>query len=348
MVTENASAADQVSGEDPDTDDPDPDDPDTAQKPSDVLTLIPGDSLDQPPKPKPDLVETLEDKSPWAKAVWNALLRFKTAQSTLIAAGTAYYAFIAMFSLLALVYGIAALFNADEIAKWMTDALEDTLPGLVGDDGINPDTLARVGRASSLIGLVLLALAGSAVMNALSGALHTIFGAPSDGRNFVLQKARLLGWLAVLGPLMLISYALTTTMNAFGEDILSDLNIESGVTKALLTIAVAVVGFALDALLLFLVLGHLGGIRPNRRSILPGALLGALVFAVFKELMALILEFSIDKPQYGSFAVPIGILFVFWLQFTAVYACASLTAGIAETPELHTGTSNGSGGRAPE
>ncbi len=305
------------------------------EAPSEVLTLIPGRSLDDPPKPKPDAVQKLEGRSPWAKAIWKALLRFRTSRSTLIAAGSAYYAFIAMFSLLALVYGVAALFNADAIASWMTDALEESLPGLVGEEGINPDTLARVGQATSLIGLVLLAVAGSAVMNALSGALHTIYGAPPDGRNVVAARVRLFGWLAVIGPLMLFSYALTTTANAFGAEILAEFNIDSGLTRALLVIAVALIGFVLDALLLYLVLGHLGGVRPNTKSILPGALVGALVFAVFKELMSVILEFSMDKPQYGSFAIPIGILFVFWLQFTTVYACAALTAGVADTRELH-------------
>ena len=46
--------------------------------------------------------------------------------------------------------------------------------------------------------------------------------------------------------------------------------------------------------------------------------------------MALLVAFTVDKPQYGAFAAPIGVLFVLYLQSTALYGAAALTAGIAE------------------
>jgi uncharacterized BrkB/YihY/UPF0761 family membrane protein len=46
--------------------------------------------------------------------------------------------------------------------------------------------------------------------------------------------------------------------------------------------------------------------------------------------MTLLVAFTVDKPQYGAFAAPIGVLFVLYLQSTALYAAAALTAGVAE------------------
>ena len=61
-----------------------------------------------------------------------------------------------------------------------------------------------------------------------------------------------------------------------------------------------------------------------------GALVGALVIEVLKQVMALLVGFVIDKPQYGAVAAPIGIMFVLYLQAMALYGVASLTAGLAE------------------
>ena len=116
-----------------------------AASPADVLTPIPGTRIDKEPKPKPDKVAELEREQRWGAVLWETWMRFKTARAPLMAAGTSYYGFIAMFSLLAFAYGIAALLDADAIADWLTRSLEEALPGLVGEQGIAPETLASIG-----------------------------------------------------------------------------------------------------------------------------------------------------------------------------------------------------------
>lgn len=320
---------------------PDPDRPDqstdtTAQAPAEVLTPIPGRSLDKPPKDKPDVVARFERRSPWVTAGWNALDRFRAAKSPLIAGGTAYYAFLAMFSLLAFAYGVVAILGADELSRWLTDALEEGLPGLVGDEGIDPDTLARIGRSASLVGLAAMLWSGSAVMTATSDALHQLYGAPPDGRNLVARRGYLMGWLAIIGPLIVVSYTLSTAVSGFGTRLLDDWGIENGATRSLVLLGGVVLTFVLDVGIMALLLGRLGGIAPARRPLLVGSVLGAVVIGLLKALMATIISWSVDKPEYGSFALPIAILVVLWLQSMALYAAASLTAGTAETTELRT------------
>ena len=111
------------------------------RSPEAVLGRIPGSVLDPEPKTKPTAVHRLEDRFAWIGVAWSSLERFKASRSPLLAAGTAYYGFIAMFSLLALVYGVAALLSADAVAEWLTETLQNALPGLVGEQGIDPDTL---------------------------------------------------------------------------------------------------------------------------------------------------------------------------------------------------------------
>jgi membrane protein len=301
--------------------------------PAPVLTPIPGTPIDVPPRPVPKAVRKLERTSPWVTVAWKAYGRFRASRSPLIAGGTAYYAFLAMFSLLALVYGVAALVSADRIAEWLTDALEEALPGLVGAEGIDPDTLTRVGRTSSVVGLVLLVWSGSAVMVATSDALHQIYGAAPDGRNVLRRRLHLFGWLAVVGPLIALSYTLSTAVGGFGQAFLADRGVASAVTRVLVLVAATAVTFALDVGIMVLLLGRLGGIRPPRRPLLVGAVVGAVVIGVLKALMAVIISWSVDKPQYGSFTIPISVLVVLWLQAMGLYAAACLTAGTADTLE---------------
>ncbi len=303
--------------------------------PLSVLTPVPGESLDPAPKKKPASVAKLENKTPWATAGWQALQRFKAAKAPLIAGGTAYYAFLAMFSLLALAYGLATIVSADSIATSLTDALEEALPGLVGDGGIDPEALKRVGRATSIVGLLLLGYSGSAVMVAASDSLHHIYGAAADGRNVIRRRVYLIGWLAVIGPLIALSYAMTTVVSGFGGSLLDDLGVDSGIARALLVVAATLVTFALDVGIMFLLLGRLGGIKPSRRSVLVGALVGAVIVGVFKAVMARIISWSVDKPEYGSFAVPISILVVLWFQSLGLYVAAAITAGVATTRAVY-------------
>ena len=86
----------------------------------------------------------------------------------------------------------------------------------------------------------------------------------------------------------------------------------------------------LNFLVMHLMLGRLGGIRPARGPLFVGAAVGAVVIELLKQLMALLVGFVIDKPQYGALSAPIGIMFVLYLQSSALYLVASLTAALAE------------------
>lgn len=315
---------------------PDPHDPEGAASaegvaPADVLTQIPGRRIDKDPKSKPSRVTELEQDKLWVRVGWETWMRFKTAKAPLMAAGTSYYGFIAMFSLLAFAYGITALLDAGAIAEWLTDSLEDALPGLIGDDGIDPETLERIGRTTSVVGLLLLLVSGGAVMSAASDSLHQIYGLPADGRNPATRRAFLLGWLAILGPLVVLSYSLSTALAGFGRDILDSIGVGSPLGRGAVVALASLLTFALDVGISALLLSRLGGVVPVRRAVLPGAILCALVITAMKLLIGVLVAWSVGRPQYGSFAIPVTVLVVLWIQSMGLYAGACLTAGIADS-----------------
>jgi membrane protein len=295
---------------------------------------IAGEPLDPPPKKTPRKIHELDQK---ANAVgtatgvgYRAYLRFSHAKATLLAAGTTYYMFLAMFSVIAFGYGITAWLGADQISEYLTEAIGEAFPGLLGEEGIDPATLRAVGQTTGIIGLIGLLYGGGGAVNAAKQSIHLVYGAPKDSRNFVVARLIGLMWLLVLAPLILLSFVASSFTADLAGRVFEVVGVDWSGPGFVLTVASLVLALGMNALVVYLALGNLGGIRPPRRARLIGAAAGAVVFELLKTLMTLLVGFTIDKPEYGALAAPIGILFVLFLLSVALYGCAALTAGIAD------------------
>lgn len=299
-----------------------------------ALPPIPGRVLDPPPRVTPEAVRRLEEADNAAGVAagvgFRALTRFTVARSTLLAAGTTYYVFLALFSLVALGYGVTALLGADQISDYLTRALGEAFPGLIGDDGIDPDLLRSIGQTAGLIGLVAMLYSGGGAMTAASGSIHLIYGAPRDPRNFVVRRIRLLGWLVAIGPLILASLVAGIATQNFSSKVLDLFGWEGTSELVFVQLLATVLTLGLNFLVVYLALGRLGGIRPPSRSLVIGSLAGAVVLQLLRVVMGLVLKVSADKPQYGALTLPISILLVLYLNTLTLLAASALTAGIAE------------------
>ena len=295
---------------------------------------IPGDPIDPPPKQTPAKIKELDAKSGSLSAGvgvgFRAYNRFSQSKAPLLAAGTTYYLFLAMFSILAFGYGLAAILGTDEMAAYMTEAIGNAFPGLLGDKGINPSQLRAIGQATSLVGLIGLVYGGGGAVGAAMQSIHLIYGAPADPRNFLLAKVRQLLWLAAIGPLILLSFAASAFTADASDKVLSTIGINNAGTGIVLRVVTLLLTLLVNFAIVYLLLSHFGGIRPPRHALVVGSATGAVVFEVLKLLMAGLIRFTVDKPQYGALAAPIGILFVLFLQCLTLYLMASLTAGVAD------------------
>jgi uncharacterized BrkB/YihY/UPF0761 family membrane protein len=261
---------------------------------------------------------------------YRILNRYTRADVGLLAVGTAYYLFLALFALLAFAYGLVATIGADAIAATLTDALEEALPGLVGSEGIDPDTLRRTGQTASVVGLAVLLVSGSGAIVAASTSVHRIYGAPPDPRLFLLARARLVGWLLVVGPLVLLSFAATSLSSALLDPVLAAVGLDPIASRGLVLSGSVALGFVIDVLVLWLLLGVLGGIRPDRRPRLLGAATGAVLVGVIKLALTAIVGWAVARPQYGAFAAPIAALLVLSLLANALYVAAAVVAGVTD------------------
>lgn len=297
------------------------------------LPPIPGEVIDPPRRDPPRVIESAESRAD-ALGVgvgvgYRAYTRFSDARATLLAAGTTYYLFLAMFSIIAFAYGLAAALGAERLASYVTEAVTSAFPDALGE-AIDPEDLRDVGQTTSVIGAVGLLYGGAGVVLATSRSLHTIFGAPTDPRRFVAARVRALGWLLLLLPLVLLSYVASTFTANLSDRVLDLLGLDWQHPGPLFAVAAVALTLATNFLVCYLVLGNLGGIRPPRGARLVGAVAGAVALEALKTVMALLVGFTLDKPQYGAVAAPIGVLFVLFLQCATFYAVACLTAAVAE------------------
>lgn len=308
-----------------------------------MATAVPppivGDPIDPPAKPVSPVAERLDH---WAVGGigYRAARRYFYANVGLLAAGTAYYLFLAMLSLLTFTYGVIAIVGADQLATRLTDLLGDAMPTLVGSGGIDPDQLRSTGQAAGAIGLVVLLWSSLGAVTAAAKSMHLIYGAAPDPRNLLAGKARHLLVLIAVAPLVLVSFSSAALASTLIGPLLDAAGLRSGWTRGVLACGGLVLGYVVDVLVLWILLGNLGGIRPRRKPRLVAALAGAACAMVVKQVLTLIVAWSLSKPQYGAFAAPLAVLFVLSLMSTVLYAAAALAGAISNPDGPGGGTSS--------
>lgn len=294
------------------------------------MAAIPGEAIDPPPKDLDKTKRKLDERHHAAGVGFRVFFRFTHGRVPLLAAGTTYYLFLGLISLLIFAYGLIAVLGADQLSDWLTESVQNAFPGLIGDQGISPADLRSFGSTTSAVGLLFSLYSGSATIGAASQAIHIIYGAPKDPRNIVWKKVRLIGWLLLIAPLIMLSFAPAVLVRTFLDPLLERTGIEeTSVLVTLIWMVTLAVSLLLNVLSIYLLLSHVGGIRPSRHARMVGALIGGIAVEVIKELSASIVEWSLDKPQYGTFAVPITIMLVLYLLSLTLYGSACITAASA-------------------
>ncbi len=288
-----------------------------------------GTPVDPPPKDVPAFAEKL-DRTAVGGIAYRALRRYSFGNVGLLANGTAYYLFLSLFALLAFAYGVIAVLGADELSRTMTEALNNAFPGVVGAEGIDPEKLESAGRTAGILGLLVLLYSTLGAVNGASSSMHLIFGAPPDPRSFPKAKARHLLILVCVAPLILVSFVATGVATSLANPILDSLGWDGSVARTVLGLGGLLLGFAVDVLILWILLGNLGGIRPHRRPRLIASVFGAVAVGLVKQLLGVIMAWALDKPQYGAFAAPIAVLFILQLLSLVLYSSACLAAGISD------------------
>ena len=156
------------------------------------LRTIPGESVDPPLRDHERILGRVEQHSTTAGLLARTIHRFLQTRAPLLAAGTSYFLFLSLISLLTFSYGMVALFGADFIADWINQALENAFPGLTGENGLSDEQIRDFGSTTSILSLIVLLFASTGAVHATKQSVHLIYGAHKDPRPFIVARLRML------------------------------------------------------------------------------------------------------------------------------------------------------------
>ncbi|WP_448071374.1 YihY/virulence factor BrkB family protein [Georgenia yuyongxinii] len=249
------------------------------------------------------------------------LARYAVARGGLLAGGIAYSALFSIFAALAISFTLftAALGRNEELRRTVVGALNDALPGIV-DDGsgglLKPDQLivdTAVSPAGIVAAVVLLWTALS-VMAAIKSSIRAMFGIVAPPENAVAAKARdLAGFLALtLG--VLVTAVLSLVAGTLGTAVLDALGVRGAVAGLLLRALGLAAALVVDWAVFLMLFRVTAGVRPLRRDLLLGTLLGAVAAGVLRLLGTTVVG-SVDDPLLASFAAIVTLLL--WVNLLA-------------------------------
>jgi len=254
-------------------------------------------------------------------------------RGTILSAGMSYQAIFAIFAALWVGFSIAGLLLTAN--QGLLDALyliiNQSVPGLIGADGIiDPKLLATAG-VFTWIGAVALAGLLFTALNWLSAttlAVRTVFGMPRQTMFFLLVKLRELGLGLGFGLALILSAVVSLASTALLGALFALLGIPQdsvfyAASARLLGIAVVLLIDTFTLAGLFRVLSR---VRIPPRRLFAGALIGGISLGVLKVLGGALLGGASRNPLLATFAVFIGLLIWFNLVSTVTLLAASWIA----------------------
>jgi len=314
------------------------------------MTAAPDDDREAGPQPQPEQQEPrLADPTPadlsardWLAVVVRAGKESLADHVTNLAAALAYYAFLAIPSLLLVVVGVFSLVG-DEHA---VNSIVQRLQGVVPQEALKliEDSLTRVTETTSGSGIALAVVGSVLAVWTLTGAMQTLMWALNaaydreETRGFV--KRRLIALLMVV--LMLLAFALAFGLLVLGPALSgwigSAVGLESIIDWLWWTAQWPIL--ILGLLVAFATILYLGPNvdHPRWRFLSFGTVISVVVWLLASGAFALyVSQFGSYNKAWGSLAAVIIMLTWLWLSGLALLFGAEVNAEAERSRELRRG-----------
>jgi membrane protein len=251
-----------------------------------------------------------------------AFLRYSERRGPLLADSITYRTLFSVFAGVLLGFSIAALWLAGNPQAWqaLLDAVDNVIPGVVGEDGlVKPSALREpiafsFAGAFSLIGLILAAIGA---IGSLRTALRSLADKVHDDTLPIFVILRNLVLAVVIG-VGLIAAAAATILGTAGVGLVAGLvgvSPESPLTVAVSASVGILVTFVLDTVVVAVLFRALSGVRAPARALWTGAVLGGVGLTVLQQLSSLFVGGASSNPLLASFASLIALLL--WINLSA-------------------------------
>jgi membrane protein len=237
-----------------------------------------------------------------------------------MSAAMSFYGILSLAPLLLAIVGL--------LGWWVDRALLEKgllsqLSAIIGERGASvlADALASAkqpaqGITASVLGLLVLLFGATGVFNELQAAFEQVWSYPrapqpkAGLRHAAALRLRGIGYILVFGFLLLVSLVISTMLSLFsgwaGSHVPAEL-----VLRALNE----VVAFAICAALFAGLMRLSDGPKPRLRFLLAGAGIGAILFTIGRQLLAVYLSSAAVVSAYGAAGSLIVLLM--WIYFSS-------------------------------
>ena len=226
---------------------------------------------------------------------------------THMAAGVAYYALFSLFPLMLGLIAILSFFlESGEIQARLTTLTAGYLPGsekLVSD---NIDAVVRLRGALSLVSVLGLLWSGSAIFGAINRAINRAWDIHTD-RPLYKGKPRQMFMAAGVGVLFAISIGSAAVVRTASDLAQYDVPVLNFLVQTVGMVLLQGLSFVLVFAIFLIIYKFMPNTKTYWRYIWPGALLGAVLFELAKNLFILYLERSSFQNVYGT-VTPVIVL----------------------------------------
>lgn len=257
------------------------------------------------------------------------------------AGAVTYFAFLSFFPVLALAVFVVGVVShvypqADENLQ---TALDSVVPGIL-DGSVSLKDLRSFSGLAGAVGLVGVLYSGLGWLSALRSALVVVFDPPGTPQlSFVQGKLRDLLALVVLGGTLFVAVAVTGFVAGFSGTVLDWLGLDSALGWVVRLISIAL-GLAANAVLFYAMFRLLAAAHLPPRALWQGAILGAVLFEVLKQIAGLLLAGTRGSPAFQAFGV--ALILLIWINYftrlvlyCAAFAATSPVALAARPPREH-------------
>ncbi len=258
--------------------------------------------------------------------------RYKADAADQLAAAIGFFGFLSLVPLLLLAVAAAGFVYADPADQARVAlALTEALPGFeatLGDGGSDTgvaslvDTVVDNRGTVGLIGVIALLLAGLRVIAAAMAATRVVFR--GDVVSGVMGWLKKLGSMVVLGLTALLAVA-GSSLAGFTPDV---------VPRPVTVVIALVVAFVFDLVLFLAAYRMLSTTTSMRiRQLLPGAILGAIGWALLKTLGATYVSGQVESANalYGTLGGVIALMLLLYLAGRLYLYGAELSAVLVES-----------------
>ena len=249
-----------------------------------------------------------------------------------LAASMSYYIFFSVFPLAILLVSIlGVLLTDDSLREQVVDSLYDLLPAGAGREDLEAliDPIASGRSAVGVVSVVGLIWAATGMMSALRFSLDTVWDLEFR-RPFVRGKLVDLGLVLGVGGLLALSIGSTAVLQVgreVSEAIANSLGPFGADTGGIFSVLVLLTPFLLSWITFSIIYIVVPSVTVRWRDVLPGALVGALLFEGLKYGFSVYLRnFSNYDAVYGSLGAAIALLFFVYLGACVLLFGAEIAA----------------------